>query len=146
MSTFIPSGKNLEAGRTWYVVDATGQTVGRLASVVASVLMGKRNPKFTPFLDMGDHVIIVNAERVVFTGDKLNSKMYRHYTYHPGGLREISAKDQLRRHPERILELAIKGMLPKTKLGHAMASKLKVCVGPTHPHQAQKPIPLEVRK
>lgn len=145
MSTYIPSGKNLEAGRQWFIVDATGQTVGRLASVVASVLMGKRKPTFTPFLDMGDHVVIVNAEKIVFTGDKLNQKMYRHYTHHPGGLREISARDQLQRHPDRILESAIKGMLPKTKLGRAMASKLKVYAGPTHPHQAQQPVPMEIK-
>lgn len=145
MSTFIPSGKNLEAGRKWFIVDATGLTVGRLASQVASILMGKNSPKFTPFLDMGDHVIIINAERVVFTGNKLTAKMYRHYTFHPGGLREISAKDQLKRHPERVLELAVKGMLPKTKLGRAMASKLKVYAGATHPHQAQQPIPLEIK-
>ncbi len=145
MSTYIPSGKNLEAGRTWFLVDASGQTVGRLASEIAAILMGKRNPKYTPFLDMGDHVIVVNAERVQFRGDKLNQKMYRHYTHRPGGLREISARDQLAKHPERVLESAIKGMLPKTKLGRAMAKKLKVCVGPTHPHQAQKPVPLEIK-
>ncbi|MBI4748740.1 MAG: 50S ribosomal protein L13 [Acidobacteria bacterium] len=145
MSTYVPSGKNLEAERKWYVIDAAGLTVGRLASEVALLLMGKRNPKYTPFLDVGDHVIIVNAEKVVFTGNKLNDKFYRHYTFHPGGLREISAKDQLQKHPERVLTLAVKGMLPKTKLGRAMASKLKVCIGPTHPHQAQQPIPLEFK-
>jgi large subunit ribosomal protein L13 len=145
MATFIPSGKNLEAGRTWFVVDATGLTVGRLASQVAAILIGKRNPKYTPFLDMGDHVIVVNAEKVVFRGDKWNQKFYRRYTGYPGGLREVAAKDMLKRHPERILEHAIKGMLPKTKLGRAMASKLKVYAGPNHPHQAQHPVSLEIQ-
>jgi large subunit ribosomal protein L13 len=143
MSTFVPSGVNLEAQRNWYVVDATGQTVGRLATRVASVLRGKHKPTFTPYIDMGDHVVIVNAEKVVFKGNKLQDKMYRHHTGYPGGLKEISARDQLERHPERILEIAIKGMLPKNKIGRAMAKKLKVYVGPNHPHEAQKPVPME---
>ena len=143
MSTFVPSGVNLEAQRTWYVVDATGQTVGRLATQVASILRGKHKPTFTPFLDMGDHVVIVNAEKVVFKGNKLEEKMYRHHTGWPGGLKEVTARDMMVRHPERVLEQAIKGMLPKTKLGRAMAKKLKVYVGPNHPHEAQKPVPLQ---
>jgi large subunit ribosomal protein L13 len=143
MSTFVPSGVNLEAQRTWYVVDAAGQTVGRLATQVASILRGKHKPTFTPFLDMGDHVVIVNAEKVVFKGNKLEDKMYRHHTGWPGGLKEVTARDMMVRHPERVLEQAIKGMLPKTKLGRAMAKKLKVYVGPNHPHEAQKPVPLQ---
>jgi large subunit ribosomal protein L13 len=143
MSTFVPSGINLEAQRTWYVVDAAGQTVGRLASRVARVLTGKNKPTYTPFLDMGDHVVIVNAEKVVFKGNKLSDKLYRHHTGYPGGLKEVSARDLMQRHPERVLEQAIKGMLPKTKLGRAMAKKLKVYVGPNHPHEAQKPVPLQ---
>ena len=143
MSTFIPSGVNLEANRTWYVVDATGQTVGRLATRVASVLRGKHKPTYTPFIDMGDHVVIVNAEKVVFKGNKLEEKMYRHHTGWPGGLKEVTARDMMVRHPERVLEQAIKGMLPKNKLGRAMAKKLKVYVGPNHPHEAQKPVPLQ---
>jgi len=143
MSTFVPSGINLEAQRTWYVVDATGETVGRLATRVARVLTGKNKPTYTPFIDMGDHVVIVNAEKVVFKGNKLLEKMYRHHTGFPGGLKEISARDLMQRHPERVLEQAIKGMLPKTKLGRAMAKKLKVYVGPNHPHEAQKPVPLQ---
>jgi large subunit ribosomal protein L13 len=143
MSTFVPSGINLEAQRTWYVVDATGETVGRLATRVARVLTGKNKPTYTPFSDMGDHVVIVNAEKVVFKGNKLLEKMYRHHTGYPGGLKEISARDLMQRHPERVLEQAIKGMLPKTKLGRAMAKKLKVYVGPNHPHEAQKPVPLQ---
>jgi large subunit ribosomal protein L13 len=143
MSTFVPSGVNLEANRTWYVVDATGQTVGRLATRIASILRGKHKPTFTPFLDMGDHVVIVNAEKVVFKGNKLEEKMYRHHTGFPGGLKEVTARDMMVRHPERVLEQAIKGMLPKNKLGRAMAKKLKVYVGPNHPHEAQKPVPLQ---
>jgi large subunit ribosomal protein L13 len=143
MSTFVPSGVNLEAQRTWYIVDAAGQTVGRLATQVASILRGKHKPTFTPFLDMGDHVVIVNAEKVVFKGNKLEEKMYRHHTGWPGGLKEVTARDMMVRHPERILEQAIKGMLPKNKLGRAMAKKLKVYVGPNHPHEAQKPVPLQ---
>jgi large subunit ribosomal protein L13 len=145
MSTFIPSGANLEAQRKWYVVDASGQTVGRLSARVASILRGKHKPTFTPFIDMGDDVVIVNAEKVVFKGgSKVEEKMYRHHTGYPGGLKEISARDQLARHPERVLESAIKGMLPKNTIGRAMAKKLKIYVGPEHPHEAQKPEPLEV--
>ncbi|MCS6886371.1 MAG: 50S ribosomal protein L13 [Acidobacteriota bacterium] len=145
MSTTFPSGKNLESLRRWYVVDATGMTVGRLASQVARILIGKNKPIYTPFLDIGDHVIVVNAEKVVFTGKKWQDKVYRHHTGWPGGLKEIRACDMLKRHPERIVEYAIKGMLPKTRLGRAMAGKLKVYVGPDHPHQAQRPQKLELR-
>ena len=126
-----------------HLVDASGQTVGRLATRIASILRGKHKPTFTPFLDMGDHVVIVNAEKVVFKGNKLQEKMYRHHTGSPGGLKEVTARDMMERHPERVLEQAIKGMLPKNKLGRAMAKKLKVYVGPNHPHEAQKPVPLQ---
>lgn len=143
MSTFVPSGVNLEAQRKWFVVDASGQTVGRLATRIATILRGKHKPTYTPFIDMGDHVVIVNAEKVVFKGNKLQDKMYRHHTGFPGGLKEVTARDMMERHPERVLEQAIKGMLPKTKLGRAMAKKLKVYVGPNHPHAAQKPEPLQ---
>lgn len=145
MSTYFPSGKNLESLRKWYVVDATDMTVGRLASQVARILIGKEKPIYTPFMDVGDHVIIVNAEKVVFTGNKWQDKFYRHHTGWPGGLKETRASDMLKRHPERILENAIKGMLPKTRLGRAMASKLKVYVGANHPHQAQQPQKLELK-
>jgi large subunit ribosomal protein L13 len=144
MSTFVPSGVNLEAQRKWFVVDATGQTVGRLATQIATILRGKHKPTYTPFIDMGDHVVIVNAEKIVFKGNKLDQKMYRHHTGFPGGLKEVSARDQLGRHPERVLESAIKGMLPKNKLGRAMGKKLKVYVGPNHPHEAQKPESLDL--
>jgi large subunit ribosomal protein L13 len=144
MQTFVPSGKNLEQSRKWYLIDATGKTVGRLASQVARLLMGKNKPIYTPFLDVGDHVIIINAEKVVFTGRKWRDKVYRHHTGWPGGLKEITAQKLFEQHPERILESAIRGMLPKTKLGRAMAKKLRVYVGPDHPHKAQKPEPLDV--
>ena len=144
MSTYFPSGLNLEQSRKWYLIDANGQTVGRLASQVARILMGKNKPTYTTFIDVGDHVVIINAEKVVFTGDKLHQKMYRHHTGWPGGLKETTARDMLAKHPERVLEEAVKGMLPKTKLGRAMVKKLKVYAGAQHPHQAQKPELLSV--
>jgi large subunit ribosomal protein L13 len=144
MSTYFPSGKTLAANRKWYVVDAAGQTVGRLATEVASLLSGKRNPQWTPFMDMGDHVIVINASQAVFKGSKVEQKVYRRHTLYPGGLREISVKDQFEKHPERVIELAVKGMLPKTKLGKAMAKKLKVYRDSNHRHTAQKPQPLEI--
>lgn len=139
MSTFIPSGKNLEQNRKWFIIDANGKTVGRLATEAARILMGKNKTTYTPYIDVGDHVIVINAEKIVFTGNKLQAKVYRHHTGWPGGLKEISAQKQLQQHPERILESAIRGMLPKNKLGRKMGKKLKVYVGTAHPHQAQMP-------
>src|SRR5712692_6625942 len=139
MSTYFPSGQGLAQERKWYVVDAAGKTVGHLASEVASLLTGKRNPRWTPFLDMGDHVIVVNARKAVFKGSKAQQKVYRHHTLYPGGLREMSVTQMLEKHPERVIELAVKGMLPKTKLGKAMARKLKVYADAEHPHIAQRP-------
>ncbi|HKR01543.1 MAG TPA: 50S ribosomal protein L13 [Pyrinomonadaceae bacterium] len=144
MSTYFPSGKGLAENRKWFVVDAAGQPVGRLATEVASVLTGKRNPQWTPFMDMGDHVIVINASRAVFKGSKAEQKVYRRHTLYPGGLREVSVKEQFEKHPERVIELAVKGMLPKTKLGRAMAKKLKVYRDANHPHAAQQPQPLEI--
>ncbi|MCI0337848.1 MAG: 50S ribosomal protein L13 [Acidobacteria bacterium] len=144
MSTYFPSGKNLEQFRQWHVIDATGMTVGRLASEVAHILMGKHKPSYTTFLDMGDHVIVINASKIVFKGNKTDEKFYRHHTGWPGGLKEISARELLAKNPVRLVELAIKGMLPKTKLGRAMGSKLKVYAGADHPHGAQKPLPLAI--
>lgn len=144
MQTFVPSGKNLEQDRKWYLIDASGKTVGRLATHAATLLMGKNKPSYTPFLDMGDHVVVINAEKVVFTGRKLQDKLYRHHTGYPGGLKEITAQKQMERHPERILESAIRGMLPKTKLGRKMGKKLKVYVGSDHPHLAQQPETFDV--
>src|SRR5918993_2884655 len=111
MSTYFPSGKDLAGKRKWYVVDAAGKTVGHLASEVASILTGKRNPQWTPFMDMGDHVIVINARKAVLKGSKVDQKMYRHHTLYPGGLREVSAKEMLEKNPERVIELAIRGPL-----------------------------------
>lgn len=141
MSTYFPSGKDLAGKRNWYVVDAAGRTVGHLASEIASILSGKRNPKWTPFLDMGDHVIVINARQAVLKGSKAEQKVYRRHTLYPGGLREISAKEMFAKRPERVIELAVKGMLPKTKLGRAMAKKLKIYADADHPHSAQRPQP-----
>jgi large subunit ribosomal protein L13 len=142
MSTYIPSA--LEIQRKWFVVDASGKTLGRLATEAASVLSGKRNPKYTPYIDVGDHVIVINAEKVRLTGLKSQSKVYRRYTGFPGGLREESFTRLLERKPEKIVEEAIRGMLPKTKMGRKMASKLNVYKGDKHPHAAQQPQPLEI--
>ena len=139
MQTFVPSGKNLEQNRKWFIIDADGKTVGRLATTAARLLMGKNKPTYTPFIDMGDHVVIINAEKVVFTGNKLKDKVYRHHTGWPGGLKEVAAEKLLAKYPERILEKAIRGMLPKTKMGRKMGKKLKVYAGSDHPHQAQRP-------
>ena len=143
MSTYFPSGKDLASKRRWLVVDAAGLTVGHLATEVASILSGKRNPQWTPFLDMGDNVIVINARKAVLKGAKIDQKIYRHHTTSPGGLKEISARNMFAKRPERVLELAIRGMLPKSKLGKAMGKKLKVYPDGDHPHTAQRPLPHE---
>lgn len=144
MSTYFPSGKDLADNRKWFVVDAKGKTVGRLATEVARILSGKNNPNWTPFLDMGDNVVVINARLAVFKGSKNEQKVYRHHTLYPGGLRETSYKDMQLTKPERVIELAVKGMLPKTKLGKAMAKKLKVYADADHRHSAQKPETIEL--
>ncbi len=126
----------------WYVIDATGQVVGRLAAQIAPILMGKHRPTYTPHIDTGDFVIVTNVDKVVFSGKKWDQKTYQRYTGYPGGQWDETARHLFVRKPERILELAIQRMLPKSKLGRHMMSKLKLCVGPQHPHQAQRPIPL----
>ena len=141
MSTYFPKG---EIARKWFIVDADGQTLGRLASRVARILSGKNNPRYTPFMDTGDHVIVINAAKVKLTGLKSQSKVYRHYTGFPGGLRQEEFAKRLERRPELVVEEAIKGMLPKTKLGRAMGGKLKVYRDDKHPHTAQKPTVAEV--
>ena len=130
--------------RKWYVVDASGKTVGRLATEVARMISGKNNPAWTPFMDMGDHVVVINARKAVFTGSKNDQKLYRRHTLYPGGLRETSVKEMFEKKPEKVIELAVKGMLPKTKLGRAMVKKLKVYAGSDHRHTAQKPEVLEI--
>jgi large subunit ribosomal protein L13 len=137
MSTYFP--KAGEIARKWYVVDASGQTLGRLASQIARILMGKENPKYTPFLDTGDHVIVINAEHVKTTGVKAEQKVYHRYTGYPGGLRSEAYDKRMVRKPEAVIEAAVQRMLPKSKLGKQMISKLNVYKGDKHPHQAQKP-------
>ena len=142
MQTFFPKKENMQ--RKWFVVDAADKPIGRVASVVARVLMGKHNPQYTPHADMGDHVVVINADKVVFTGKKLKFKAYRRHSQRPGSLKTITAGKLLERFPTRPFEFAVKGMLPKTKLGRAMYRKLKVYAGETHPHEAQSPQPLEL--
>ena len=130
--------------RNWYVVDAEGQTLGRLATKVANVLRGKNKPTYTPHIDGGDYVIVVNAEKVVLTGNKLNDKMYYNHSRYTGGLRERTAKEMIQNYPTEMIERAVKGMLPKGRLGRQMYKKLFVYAGENHPHSAQKPIELKV--
>src|SRR5947207_1700010 len=143
MSTYFP--KAGEIARKWLVVDAAGQTLGRLATRVASILAGKENPAYTPFIDVGDHVIVVNAEKVKLTGMKSEAKVYHRYTGYPGGLRSEDFRKRFARKPEAIVEDAIVGMLPKSKMGRSMARKLKVYRGEQHPHEAQQPQPVQAR-
>ncbi len=142
MKTF--SAKPKEARHDWYVVDATDKVLGRLAAEVAHRLRGKHKPEYTPHVDTGDYIVIINAEKVAITGNKANAKVYHHHTGHPGGLKTIAYRDMLERHPTRIIEKAIKGMLPKNKLGRAMFSKLRVYAGEEHAHVAQQPKLLEI--
>jgi large subunit ribosomal protein L13 len=141
MSTYFP--KQGEIARKWYVVDATGHTLGRLATRVARILAGKDNPRYTPFIDMGDHVIVVNADKIRLTGLKSEKKVYHHYTGFPGGMRDEEFAKRFARKPESVVQDAIVGMLPKNKLGRAMAKKLKVYRGDKHPHEAQGPQKIE---
>ncbi|OON90329.1 MAG: 50S ribosomal protein L13 [Epulopiscium sp. Nele67-Bin001] len=136
-TTFMANAQNVE--KQWYIVDAQGQTVGRLASQVASVLRGKHKPTYTPHVDCGDHVIIINADKVVFTGKKLDQKLYRRHSGYVGGLKETKARDVLNNHPERILMHAIKGMLPKNSLGRKLLTNVRIYAGTDHNHEAQQP-------
>jgi large subunit ribosomal protein L13 len=140
--TFVTKKEDVQ--RDWYVVDAAGQTLGRLATRVAYVLRGKHKPIFSPSVDVGDFVVIVNAEKIHVTGRKLDQKIYYRHTGYPGGLKEITLRNQLQKHPTRVIEHAVKGMLPKNRLGRQMFKKLKVYAGPDHPHTAQQPKPLEL--
>jgi large subunit ribosomal protein L13 len=140
--TFTPTPQDIE--RKWFVVDAEGKTLGRLASQIAIVLRGKNKAEFTPYADTGDFVIVVNAGKVRVTGRKLDQKVYYHHTLYPGGLRSVTLRDQLKRHPERVIQAAVKGMLPKNTMGRHLMRKLKVYSESTHPHQAQKPEVLAV--
>jgi large subunit ribosomal protein L13 len=142
MPTYIPKATSHD--RRWFVIDASGKVLGKVATAAASVLSGKRKPSYTPFLDTGDHVVVINASQVVLTGRKEADKAYRSHSGFMGGLKSRAAKDVRAVHPARIVEDAVRGMLPKTKLGRAMFLKLKVYPGPKHPHQAQKPQPLNL--
>ncbi len=139
MSTPFPSQKTIS--REWHVIDAEGQVLGRLATRVATLLMGKHKALYTPFLDVGDHVVIVNADKIVLTGNKMDDKVYYRHTGYPGGIKEARARRVMREHPTRLIESAVRGMVPKTKLGRQMFTKLRVYAGPEHPHEAQQPKP-----
>jgi large subunit ribosomal protein L13 len=130
--------------RDWFVVDASGLVLGRLATRIARVLSGKHRASYVPHLDTGDFVVVTNADKVRFTGNKLDEKLYRRHTGYPGGLRSVQARDLQAKHPERLIESAVRGMLPKTKLGRKQIKKLKVYRGPKHPHEAQQPRPLKI--
>jgi large subunit ribosomal protein L13 len=142
MATPIPKESEIE--RRWWVVDADGQVLGRLATRVAAILRGKHKPTFTPHLDVGDHVVVVNADKVQVTGRKRTDKVYRWHSGYIGGLREVTFEKMIRTHPERVIEWAVQGMLPKNRLGRSMAKKLKVYRGAQHPHAAQQPAVLSL--
>ena len=142
MKSFIPG--TAEINKKWHVIDAAGQVLGRLATRVATLLTGKDKPIYTPFLDTGDHVIVINAGKVRLTGKKLTDKMYRRHSGYPGGLKETAAGDLLATNPEKLVREAVIGMLPKSKLGRAMRKKLRVYPGPEHPHKAQQPSVFEL--
>lgn len=142
VKTYTPKPQDID--RKWWIVDAEGQTLGRLASKIAPILRGKHKPSFAPNLDVGDFVIVLNCDKIAVTGNKLDEKMYYRHSGYPGGLTEITLRDNLRRFPERPLREAVKGMLPKNALGRQMMSKLKIYAGSEHPHAAQKPTVLEL--
>ena len=144
--TWSPKLGDLNSGKRWYVVDAEGQTLGRIASVIAATLRGKNNPTYTPHADMGDFVVVVNAEKVVLTGKKETQKLYSHHSGYPGGLRRRSVRDVRASHPERIIENAVRGMLPGNVLGRRQFRKLKVYAGPDHPHATQQPEALPIER
>ena len=141
MKTFSANAATVE--RTWYVIDAKNQVLGRLASEIARRLRGKHKPQYTPHVDTGDYIVVVNAEMVKVTGRKATDKVYYSHSGYPGGLRSVAYRDLLARHPEKVVEKAVKGMLPKNSLGRKMHRKLKVYAGPGHPHQAQRPVQYE---
>ena len=142
MRTYAVKASEIE--RQWYLVDAQGKTLGRLASEIAKVLRGKHKPTYTPHLDTGDYVVVVNAEKIHVTGNRLDAKKYYRYSGYPGGLKSVPLREMLEKHPTRALRYAVKGMLPKNRLGRAMIKKLKVYAGNEHPHEAQKPVPLDL--
>ena len=144
MKTYSPTEEQAKAGREWYVVDATGATLGRLATQIATILRGKHKPTFSPHLDTGDFVIVTNCERIVVTGNKLDTVNYYSHSRYPGGLKSRTMREQLQRFPDRVIYEAVKGMMPKTKLGRAQMKKLRIYAGGAHPHAAQQPKKLEL--
>ncbi len=142
MKTFSAKAEDIQ--RKWFVVDAQGQTLGRLATRIATILRGKHKPVYTPHLDCGDYVIVVNADKIQVTGHKMEQKTYYRHSGYPGGLRQVTLRRQLQIHPDRVIEAAVRGMLPHNRLGRKMFRKLKVYAGPTHPHEAQQPTALEL--
>lgn len=142
MKTYVV--KDSDINREWFVVDATGQTLGRLASKISHILKGKHKPTYTPNLDVGDYVVVLNADKIAVTGSKMDQKTYYRHTGYPGGIRPTNLRDMMQRHPTFALQHAVRGMLPKNRLGRAMLRKLKVYAGPDHPHQAQQPKALEL--
>ena len=142
MRTYAVKASEIE--RRWYLVDAQGKTLGRLASEIAKILRGKHKPTYTPHLDTGDYVVVVNAEKIHVTGNRLDSKRYYRYSGYPGGLKSVPLREMLEKHPTRAIRYAVKGMLPKNRLGRAMIKKLKVYAGNEHPHEAQKPVSLDL--
>ncbi len=143
MKSYVATPATIE--RKWYVVDATGLTLGRMASQVAAILRGKNKPTYTPFIDTGDYVIIINADKIKVTGRKMDQKIYYHHSDYVGGLKETTLKDKMKNKPEDVIRLAVKGMLPKGPLGRSMIKKLHIYAGPEHKHAAQKPEILELR-
>jgi large subunit ribosomal protein L13 len=144
VKTFSPSAEEAKANREWWVVDATGKTLGRLASDIARILRGKHKPAFSPHVDGGDFVVVTNCEKIVVTGDKLDTVRYYRHSRYPGGLKSRTMREQLDRFPDRVIFEAVKGMMPKTRLGRAQMKKLKIYAGPEHPHQAQQPKVMEL--
>ncbi len=144
MKTYSPSAKVASEGREWLVINATGKTLGRLASEIATRLRGKHKPTYSPNLDTGDFVIVTNCERIVVTGDKLDTVRYYRHSRYPGGLKSRTMREQLKRFPDRVLFEAVRGMMPKTKLGRAQMRKLRIYAGDIHPHEAQQPKPLDL--
>ena len=138
------SAKKESVTREWYVVDATGKTLGRLSTEIANRLRGKHKPEFTPHVDTGDYIVVVNAEKVKVTGNKTTDKVYHHHTGYPGGIKSITFEQLIDKAPERIIEKAVKGMMPKNKLSQSMMTKLKIYAGSEHPHSAQQPTPLKI--
>ena len=136
--------KKEELDHQWYLIDAEGGVLGRLASELAKILRGKKKPTYTPHLDTGDFVVVINAAKVVLTGKKMKDKIYYHHTGYPGGIKEMNAEKLLAKKPTEMIRMAVKGMLPKNSLGRQMLRKLKIFAGPNHPHEAQKPVPLKV--